>query len=310
MHQPQGLFQVRFWGVRGSYPTSDHTTLAYGGHTSCIEIYVGGHRLIFDAGTGVIGLGENLRRHAKGPLVLNLFLSHTHHDHISGFYFFDPLTYPGTRLFVFGPYAGRKSLQSTLEDALDSRFFPVGLADFDARTEIYSLHGGETIQPARNNHRPMVQERNSFDVKAGQEVSVITHKSHAHPNGVMLYRVSYRNRSIVYATDIEEKTGGWPDIIEFARETDLLIHDAQYLNEEYFSRSQPRKGWGHSTIDRAVEVAQKANAKRLVLFHHEPRHNDKTIRRIEMHARRSFPRTTAAHEGMKLDLLRPAKKAP
>jgi ribonuclease BN (tRNA processing enzyme) len=307
MHHPQALFQVRFWGVRGSYPTSNHKTLTYGGHTSCVDVDVGGHRLIFDAGTGIIGLGEHLLRHAKAPLVLNLFLSHTHHDHISGFYFFDPLTNSGTRLFVFGPYAGRKSLQATLEGALDSRFFPVGLGEFDARTKIYSLRGGETIQPARNSQRPKVQDRSSLPVKASQEVSVITHKSHAHPkNGVMLYRVSYRNRSIVYATDIEEKGGGWPDVIEFARGTDLLIHDAQYLNEEYFSRSQPREGWGHSTIDRAVEVAQKANVKRLILFHHEPTHDDKTIRRIQNYARRFFPRTIAAHEGMKVNLLKPS----
>jgi ribonuclease BN (tRNA processing enzyme) len=303
MRQPQGLFQVHFWGVRGSYPTSNRTTLAYGGHTSCIDVQVGGHRLIFDAGTGVIGLGEKLLRHAKDTLVLNLFLSHTHHDHISGFYFFEPLTRPRTRLFVFGPYAGRKSLQATLEAALDSRFFPISLGDYEARTEIYSLRGGESIRPARNGHPPEVHERSSFNPQAGQEVTVVSHKSHAHPkNGVMLYRVSYRNRSMVYATDIEQKSGGWPDVVEFARGADLLIHDAQYLNKEYFSRSEPRRGWGHSTIDRAVEVAQKANVKRLVLFHHEPTHDDKTIRRIEKYARRFFPRAIAAHEGMKINL--------
>ena len=307
MRQPQGLFQVHFWGVRGSYPTSNRATLTYGGHTSCIDVQVGGHRLIFDAGTGVIGLGEKLLSRAHGALVLNLFLSHTHHDHISGFYFFEPLTRPRTRLFVFGPYAGRKSLQATLEAALDSHFFPIGLGDFDARTEIYSLRGGEAIFPARNGHRPQVRQQTSFAERAGDGVIVVTHKSPAHPkNGVMLYRVTYKNRSMVYATDIEQKSGGLPDVVEFAGGADLLIHDAQYLEREYFSRSDPRQGWGHSTVDRAVEVAQKAKVKRLVLFHHEPTHDDKTIRQIEKYARRLFPRAVAAHEGMKINLLVPS----
>ncbi|HWP56535.1 MAG TPA: MBL fold metallo-hydrolase [Candidatus Acidoferrales bacterium] len=301
--QTRGSFRVRFWGVRGSYPTSDQNTLAYGGHTSCVEVEAAGHRLIFDAGTGVIGLGEELQKKEKGPLVIHLFLSHTHHDHISGFYFFAPLTRAGTRLFVFGPYAGRKSLQATLAAALDSHFFPIGLDEFGARTKIYSLRGGEAIFPARNGGQPTICAARSVAPGGSGRVTVVSHKSHAHPkNGVMLYRVTYGDRSMVYATDVEERAGGWPDIIEFAKGTDLLIHDAQYLNEEYFSGLPPRRGWGHTTIDRALEVARKAEVKRLVLFHHEPAHNDRTIRQIESYARRSFRPTLAAREGLRLDL--------
>jgi phosphoribosyl 1,2-cyclic phosphodiesterase len=305
MAPQRNLFQVHFWGVRGSYPTSNRTTLRYGGHTACVDVLVGGHHLIFDAGTGIIGLGEKLVQHSGKPLILNIFLSHTHHDHISGFYFFPPLVKSNTRLFIFGPDAGRKSLKATLEAAMDSHFFPVSLADFDAHMEIHPLKGGETIRLADRNQRPSGDAAGLPGSKTSGGVTIVTHKSRAHPkNGVLLYRVMYRNRSMVYATDIEQKAGGWADVIEFARGTDLLIHDAQYLTEEYFSRSDPRKGWGHSTIERAVETAQKAGVKRLVLFHHEPTHDDTAIRQIEKYARRLFPVTSAAYEGLKINLLR------
>jgi ribonuclease BN (tRNA processing enzyme) len=132
----------------------------------------------------------------------------------------------------------------------------------------------------------------------------MTCKSAAHPlNGVMLYRVYYKNKSFVFATDIEQQEGGYPEVIEFARGADLLIHDAQYLPDEYFSRAKPRQGWGHSTVDSAVEVAQKAGVKKLALFHHEPTHDDRMMKKIGIHAKRLFRSTVVAHEGMQIDLL-------
>jgi ribonuclease BN (tRNA processing enzyme) len=116
----------------------------------------------------------------------------------------------------------------------------------------------------------------------------------------LLYRVCRRDKSIVYATDIEQKRRANPDIIDFIRGADLLIHDAQYLDTEYFSRSTPRKGWGHSTVERATEVARRAGVKRLVLFHHEPTHDDATVKRIEKLGRQSFRQTVAAYEGLEL----------
>jgi ribonuclease BN (tRNA processing enzyme) len=182
---------------------------------------------------------------------------------------------------------------------MDSSLFPIALEDLKARTEIRSLHGGEKIQ-LQDSGLPSGPNAKS---RPCGKVTVSTHKSKAHPkNGVMLYRVCYNNKTLVYATDVEEKTGGYPDIIEFARGADLLIHDAQYLEAEYFSRTRPRKGWGHSIVQRAAEVAGKAGVKRLVLFHHEPTHDDKTIRQMERIARRIFPQTVAAYEGMEITI--------
>ena len=188
---------------------------------------------------------------------------------------------------------------------MDSQFFPVSLAELDAHMEIQPLKGGEVIRLADRAQRPSGDAGRLRGNEVSNGVTIVAHKSRAHPkNGVLLYRVTYKNRSMVYATDIEQKPGGWPDVIEFARGTDLLIHDAQYLTKEYFSRSEPRKGWGHSTVERAVETAQKAGAKRLLLFHHEPTHDDAAIRQIEKYARRILPIAAAAYEGLKIDLLR------
>lgn len=303
MEKPTGNFRVCFWGVRGSYPTSNSATLKFGGHTSCVEVQTGEHRLIFDGGTGIIPLGKGLLQSGRSPLQLYLFLSHTHHDHIIGLYFFEPLLKPTTQLFIFGPDTARKSLRATLQNAMSSDFFPIGFEEVKARKEIHSLNGGETIRLKSGKVKPSISQDASARLRNG-DVTVTTHKSPAHPkHGVLLYRVSYRDKSIVYATDIEQQNGGYPEVIEFVRGADLLIHDAQYLHCEYASPTDSRIGWGHTTVERAVQVAQKAEVKRLVLFHHEPTHDDTTLQQIEQKAQLLLPATVAAYEGMTIDLL-------
>jgi phosphoribosyl 1,2-cyclic phosphodiesterase len=295
-------FRLEFWGVRGSYPTPDKTMLAYGGHTSCVEASVGGHVLIFDAGTGIIPLGKKLANGRGAPEHLNIFLSHTHHDHVFGFYFFEPLFRPGNQVCVFGPGSPTKPLHNTLRAAMEPRFFPVNLRDIDANSKFYSLRGGERIDLRDSGALPRVERGPA--AAADHAVTILVKKSQAHPNGVLLYRINYRGKSVVYATDVEQREGGHPDIIRFIRGADVLIHDAQYLNREYHSAKISRKGWGHSTVERAAEVARKSAVKRLILFHHEPTHDDATITAMEKRAQRIFPGATAAYEGMKLDLFR------
>ena len=294
------LFRLEFWGVRGSYPTPDKTTLAYGGHTACVEASVGAHHVIFDAGTGIIPLGKKLANGRGAPEHLNLFLSHTHHDHVFGFYFFEPLFRAGNQICVFGPGSPEKPLHDTLRRAMEPRFFPVKLRDLDAHSKFYSLQGGECVELRDSGDLPRVGR----GAAAADAVTILVKKSHAHPNGVLLYRINYRGKSVVYATDVEQKNGGYPDIVHFIRGADVLIHDAQYLSREYHSATSPRKGWGHSTVERAAEVAKKSAVKKLILFHHEPTHDDATITAMEKRARRIFPGAVAAYEGMKLDLFR------
>ena len=297
----QPPFRVRFWGVRGSYPTTDPATLGTGGNTSCVEVKAGELRLIFDAGTGIIPLGKEICNGSSSRPTAYVFLSHTHIDHVLGLCFFEPLLRANARSFIFGPGNARGALPRSLRQLTHSHLFPVTIDELKGRKEIHSLQGGEIIRFPSPGKKPVVEKNSSLPRQDSGDVTIITHKSPAHPRyGVMLYRVNYRGKSVVYATDIEQKGGGYPDIIEFARDADLLIHDAQYLHEEYFSELKPKKGWGHSTVEIAVEVAEKARVKRLVLFHHEPTHDDKAMARIERQGKRLFPQTSIAHEGMEL----------
>jgi phosphoribosyl 1,2-cyclic phosphodiesterase len=293
-------FRVRFWGVRGSYPTSERNTLAFGGHTSCVEVHVAGHHLIFDAGTGIIRLGEKLVNDGMKSRNLHLFLSHTHHDHLFGLYFFQPLFRSGSRVSIFGPGFSGRSLKSTLQAVMEPRFFPVELSAVTAQTKIYSLEGGERVCLDGPETLPRVDRQAHRSSANG--VTVLVRKSLAHPHGVLLYRVSCGQKSMIYATDIEQEKNGHPDAVDFFRGADLLIHDGQYLEAEYLSRSNPRRGWGHSTVERAVRTARKAGVKQLVLFHHDPDHDDQSLKRIERLAERLLPSTRVAYEGLEIKL--------
>ena len=288
--------------MRGSYAVSHRAALKYGGNTSCVEVVAGTQQIIFDAGTGIIGLGKELLKKNKSPLSLNLFLSHTHHDHLSGFYFFDPLFHKRNRINIFGPSSGKRSLAETLRVAMEPALFPIGLDALDAKKSIWSLAGGESIELRDNRQAPRIINTVSLDDNLNQQPIILTHNSPAHPNGVILYRVFFQQKSVVYATDLEETPDGYPDVIEFARDADVLIHDAQYLEAEYTSAANPRTGWGHSTVESATEVAKKAGVKQLVLFHHEPTHDDRCIDQILKLARRRFPATIVAAEGMVISI--------
>jgi ribonuclease BN (tRNA processing enzyme) len=287
--------------VRGSYPTTDPATLRTGGNTSCVEVHAGEQRLIFDAGTGIIPLGKEICNGSSARPTAYVFLSHTHIDHVMGLCFFEPLLRANARSFIFGPGNARGALPRSLRQLTHSHLFPVTIDELKGKKEIHSLRGGEVIRFPSPGKKPVIEKSSESLRQDSSDLMITTHKSPAHPRyGVMLYRINYHSKSLVYATDIEQKQGGYPDVIDFARDADLLIHDAQYLHEEYFSEVKPRKGWGHSTVEIAVEVAKKAGVKRLVLFHHEPTHDDQAMAQIEQQGKRLFPQSLIAHEGMEL----------
>jgi len=297
-------FRVRFWGVRGSYPTTGPSTRAIGGDTSCVEVRVGGQRLIFDAGTGIIPLGKEICRNTAAHPNNYVFLSHTHIDHLMGLYFFEPLLTAGTRSYIYGPGRSNGALQLTLRQLTHSNLFPVTFEDFKGKIEVHSLGGGEALRFGALGGRLTVSKSPRWRPKAMDELAITTHKSSAHPReGVMLYRVAYQGKTLIYATDVEQRLGGFADVIEFARGADLLIHDAQYLHGEYYSKTKSKKGWGHSTIEMAAEVAAKAQVKKLVLFHHEPQHDDPAMRRIAKLSKKLFANSIVAYQGLELKLL-------
>ena len=276
------MMRVRFWGVRGSIASAGPYTAEVGGNTSCVEVRCGDASgaetlIVFDAGTGLRLLGESLR----GPVRAHLFLSHLHWDHIQGFPFFAPAYAPGNRIELYAPErcAADGDVRAALAAQMRPPHFPVGLEAMRAE-----LH----FQP----------------IAAGAEVRVGAARVRAaaarHPNGCLAYRVSAGGRSLVYATDTEHDPAGGLDgeLLELARGADLLVYDAQYTTEEYAGK----RGWGHSTAAEGARLARAAGVGRLVLFHHDPAHDDGQVARIEAATRALFPATSAAREGATVTL--------
>lgn len=269
-------FLVRFWGVRGSIACGGPATARYGGNTSCVEMRCGPHRLVFDAGTGIRLLGEEMMQDRL--LDADLFFSHTHWDHIVGLPFFRPAHKPENRFTVWaGHLVPGSSIESVLRLAMAPPLFPVPLDMFRARVTYRDFRAGETLTP-----RPGLTLRTA---------------PLNHPNGATGYRVEYDGKAVCYITDTEH-TPGVPDrnILGLIDGADIVIYDSTYTDEEL-----PRfTGWGHSTWQQGVRLCRAAHAKRLVLFHHDPCRDDAALEAVERAADDAMSGTIAAREGMTL----------
>jgi len=272
--------KIRFWGVRGSIPCPGPLTMKYGGNTPCIEIYFTDikRRIIVDAGSGIRELGNHLvaTELPIGPIQTELFLTHTHWDHIMGFPFFTPIYVPSTKLRVYGPVTYEEdTLDKIVGGQLSYRYFPVREAELAAKIEYVQLKEGR------------------FEL--GDGIVLIT-KYLNHPILCLGYRFEYQGKSICTAYDTEpfrnlfctdpEDPAFDPamsqdgDLVareqnelveDFFKNADLLIHDTQYTEDEYTST---KLGWGHTPIEHAIAAAQRAGVKQLALFHHDPMRTD------------------------------------
>lgn len=299
-------FVVRFWGVRGSYPVPGPKTIRFGGNTSCVEIQAGGHTIILDAGTGIINLGAELMRRSRSngnhPVVATILFSHMHHDHTLGFPFFDPAYHGSSTLHILGPRVFESDLEETLAHAMLPPNFPVSLDELASLKVLHNLSETDIVLLGEtpDDVRVLNMYHNEIDPSPNL-VRVTIYHSYAHPkNGVHIYRIAWRGRSVVYATDTEGYVETDQRLVKFARDTDVLIHDAQYRPEDYASTTRPKQGWGHSTPAMACAVAKASNARLLILFHHEPSYDDAMLAQIEVDSRKLFPNTCAAYEGMEL----------
>lgn len=274
-------FKVKFWGVRGSIPCPGPETVRYGGNTPCIEMEVAGKCLIFDGGTGLRVLGQALLK--QMPLEAHIFFTHTHWDHIQGFPFFTPAFIKGNLFHIYGTTAPNgATIKQRHHDQMLHPNFPVPLQIMQADLQFYDLDFGETL---------LLDDVEIENAKLN------------HPGEAVGYRVSWRGLSVAYVTDTEH----YPDrldsnVLWLAREADVLIIDAAYTDDEYYSETSSKVGWGHSTWQEAVKVAKAANVKQLVIFHHDPLHNDKFLDRIAEEAAQAFPNTILAKEGLTLEL--------
>ncbi len=252
---------VTFWGTRGSVPSPGINKSKYGGNTSCVEVKLPNHQMIIlDGGTGIRELGSSLLRREK-KIRAHIFLSHYHWDHIQGLPFFSPAYHAGNKLTFLGADYPEFPLEKILSSQMESIHFPVKSSALSADIDFMELSIGNY----------------SID-----ETEVTTLRTN-HPGVNLSYSFTFDNRKIVYMTDNEllpeikraESHINYQrdDFIRFIRGADILIHDAQYSDRDY----RQKKGWGHSTWNETVKLAAEGEVKHLVLFHHDPDHNDDNV---------------------------------
>ena len=275
--------KVRFWGVRGSIPSPGPTTQKYGGNTACIELRVGpdDRLIIIDAGSGIRSLGNPIMANdlPKGPIKAEIFLSHTHWDHIMGYPFFTPIYIPGTKLKVHGPMSFEDDpLEEVVGGQMKYRYFPINLGELASDVEYVRL-----------------KENPSIDLGDGLHLST---KLLNHPISALGYRFEYDGHVVCTCYDTEPFRNLFitdpdhPDfdeamayegeevaieqnlaIEEFFAGADLLIYDSQYTDAEYSSRIN----WGHTTMEYAITAANRAGVKKLAMFHHDPDRTDESL---------------------------------
>lgn len=268
--------KLKFWGVRGAIPTPFPGNLGYGGNTTCLELRMPDGVIVVDGGSGLRGFGGALAKEFAGQnLSLNILMTHFHWDHIQGIPFFAPL-YSPTNEVTFWSDRPVETLMETLEGQMTSPYFPVPFARVPGRRNFGRIaqqesFGSLTVRPFPLNH----------------------------PQGAVGYRFERSGKVIVHACDHEQgdlKADGI--VTEYATGADVLIIDSQYTPDEY----EQKKGWGHSTWKNAVETARAAKVKRLVLFHHDPAHDDAFIDSMVDEAKKHFPNTEAAREGSSISV--------
>jgi len=307
------MIKVRFWGVRGSIPCPGPQTMKYGGNTACIELRfpeVNRH-IIIDAGSGIRELATHMlaRDLPKGPISTEIYLTHTHWDHIMGFLFFAPAYIASTRIKVFGPVTYEDDpLEKVVGGQMKFRYFPVNMDGLAADIRYGQL-----------------REEHHIDLGDGIILSTAVLN---HPITALGYRFSYRGAIFCTAFDTEpfrnlfvtdpedpaydERMACEGEIAareqnkvleDFFAGADLLVHDAQYTEAEY---QASKIGWGHSSIEHAIGAARRAGVGRLALFHHDPDRTDAQLDEFtQLYCRRRHENDTElffAREGMELTI--------
>ena len=269
-------FTVRFWGVRGSIACSGPRTARYGGNTSSLEVRCGDEMLLFDAGTGIRYLGRMLD---GARLDADIYFTHTHFDHICGLPFFRPLFQPQNRFRLWaGHLRGAMTLKRVLAEFMMSPLFPVPPEVFRSTLEYRDFTAGDTLKTAKG-------------------VPLRTAALN-HPDGAIGYRIEFDGRSLCLVYDTEHVPGNLDKtILGFISGADLVIYDSMYTDDEY----RRYVGWGHSTWQEGIRLCQQAGAKRMVVFHHDPDHDDEMLDEIARDVERLLPGSVVAHEGLLLE---------
>lgn len=273
-------FSATFWGVRGTMPITDASCSQFGGNTSCVEIRCGSKRLILDAGTGLINLSKTITD-ANQPI--DILLSHTHIDHVLGLMFIPQLYDKNYHVRVWaGHLSPDKTLMEVLSRLISPPIFPIDIRTVACCFEPKDfLAGGDFPQ-----------------IFAAEGITIHTLPLN-HPDRATGYRISYQDKSACYITDIEHIPDVFePKLINFIKDADLLIYDSTYDDAE-FTQYQ---GWGHSTWQYAIKLAEKANIRKLSLFHHDPAANDLTLSNRQKLLNNAHHNINVSRENMKLTI--------
>ncbi len=275
------MIKVKFWGVRGSIPCPGPKTMKYGGNTACIELRfpeVNRH-IIIDAGSGIRDLANFMLANdlPKGPISTEIYLSHTHWDHIMGFPFFVPVYIPGTRIKVFGPVTYEEEpLEAVVGGQMKYRYFPVNMGELASTIEYrrlkeepaIDLGDGITLATAIINH-PITALGYRFSFRGA--VFCTAYDTEPFRN-LFVTDPDHPDYDELMALEGEEAARDQNRVLEhFFQGADLLVHDAQYTRQEY---EKGKIGWGHSPIEDAIAAAKRAGVKQLALFHHDPERSD------------------------------------
>jgi phosphoribosyl 1,2-cyclic phosphodiesterase len=270
---------VRFWGVRGTIAAPGADTVRYGGNTSCVEVRCGEHTVIFDGGTGIRKFGDALIARG-GPIDADILFSHCHLDHVIGLPLFAPLYAPGHRLRLWaGNLRPQMSLEGVIRNIMSHPLFPIGVDTFQAAVEFRDFRVDDVLQ-------------------LGHGIVARTAMLN-HPGGATGYRLEFAGRAVTYLTDTEHRLDALDaNVLALAEHADLMIYDGTYVDAEFPNYI----GWGHSTWQHAVRLAEAAGVKKLVVFHHDPDRSDTALDAIAAAAQQARPGTLVAQEGLELSI--------
>ncbi|MBM3198719.1 MAG: response regulator, partial [Chlamydiae bacterium] len=263
VHVPKASPHIRFWGTRGSNPVSGPEYVRFGGNTPSLEIRYDQDLLLIDAGSGIRDLGQSIDFTAVKEIPL--LFSHTHLDHLSGFPFFYPLHQEQKKISIWAPVGFEKPTQDTFADLFAYAYFPVAFKDIQSRLAFHDLRDKQTLSFGR--------------------IKVSTHYAY-HPGPTLCFVLEVQNKRIGYVTDNEFLLGchldpaladkeeklflPYQSLISFLQGCDILIHEAQYMPEEY----KTKVGWGHSSLYNVSLLIKRANIKHWIITHHDPKHTD------------------------------------
>ncbi len=248
--------KIKLWGTRGSIPVPGPDTFRYGGNTTCVEVRLDdGTIVIFDAGTGIRPLGLALMAERQ-PLDLKLIFTHTHWDHLQGFPFFEPINHASTRITILSAPNTSADLKQTLISQMDFKYFPINFKSLKSQI-IFE----EVVQPEH-----LIGNARLFSIPTN------------HPGSTFGYKLVAGNRSFVFLTDNELRPhipakSTWQDFVEFCQGSDLMLHDAMWMDDELTDK----RGWGHSSMEQVIELAAQAHPKTVILSHHLPRRSDQEL---------------------------------